>query len=74
MAAVVLLHGAVDVGVGATAEVRDESRRTIVGTGVIDGVPHAYAMVLVPAPGAMSVMLGFGALASRRRRRWSGGW
>lgn len=41
---------------------------TIVGTGVFNGEIRAYAMVLIPSPGALS-MVGLGMLAASRRRR-----
>jgi hypothetical protein len=40
----------------------------IVGTGVFNGEIRAYAMVLIPAPGA-GVLIAFGAVCPRRRRR-----
>lgn len=42
---------------------------TIVGTGVFNGEIRAYAMVLVPAPGVLSVLPLAGVMAARRRRR-----
>lgn len=42
---------------------------TIVGTGVFNGEIRAYAMVLVPAPGVLSLLPLGGVMATRRRRR-----
>jgi len=42
---------------------------TIIGTGVLDGQIHAFAAVLVPAPGAGAGLLAVGGLLAARRRR-----
>lgn len=42
---------------------------TIVGTGVLNGVVHAYAMVPVPTPGAAGLVTILGAFTAARRRR-----
>ncbi|MGH7242972.1 MAG: PEP-CTERM sorting domain-containing protein [Phycisphaerales bacterium] len=41
---------------------------TIVGTGIINGQTHAYAMIQVPAPAGIAAF-GFGAMFAVRRRR-----
>jgi uncharacterized membrane protein len=41
---------------------------TIIGTGVFNGQVHAYAAVLVPAPGVVAALAPAGILAFRRRR------
>lgn len=41
---------------------------TIVGTGLINGQTHAYAAILVPTPGAATLLVAGGLFAARRRR------
>jgi uncharacterized membrane protein len=41
---------------------------TIVGTGILDGAPRAYAMVLIPEPGSLGLLLVAGLSLLRGRR------
>src|SRR5690606_2239454 len=41
---------------------------TIIGTGVFNGQTHAYAAILIPAPGVLAALAPVGVLALRRRR------